>query len=127
MGYGMDQFLILGNIGAAATFLLGSLGLVAPAKAAALVSISPLGLNGKSEIRATYGGLFAAMGAFCLISQSTEVFGVASVCWLGAFVGRMISVFIDGNRQLKNIGGCALEASIGLLLMSPTILNQVSV
>ncbi len=110
---------MLANAGAIATLLLGALGLFFPAKAAAFVSISPLGPNGQSEIRATYGGLFVSLGIFCLLAQNSLVFCVAGAAWLGALLGRVFSVFMDSNRHIKNIGGCLLEALIGALLMSP--------
>jgi Domain of unknown function (DUF4345) len=115
----MDSTLILANVGASATTLLGVLGLLHPTRAAAFVGISPIGLNGRSEVRATYGGLFAALGVYCMVAQAEMVFFVAGVAWLGASAGRIFSVLIDRNFEKRNIGGVALEATIGALLISP--------
>jgi hypothetical protein len=115
----MHPILILANVGAVATTLLGLLGLFLPDKAAAFVSISPVGLNGRSEIRATYGGLFAALGAFCIAAQTETVFVVAGVAWLGASVGRGYSAVLDRNLDIKNLGGFALEAGLGTFLVLP--------
>ena len=117
----MSVALLLANTGAIATLLLGALGLLLPSKAAAFVSISPVGPNGKSEIRATYGGLFVSLAVLCLLTQSGTVFGVAAVVWLGALCGRLLSIVIDSNHDIKNIGGCVLEGAIGLLLLAPTL------
>ncbi len=115
----MEPLLILANVGAVVTTLLGLLGLCLPDKAAAFVSISPVGLNGRSEIRATYGGLFAALGVFCITAQADIVFMVAGVAWLGASVGRVYSALIDRNYDIKNFGGFALETGLGALLVLP--------
>jgi len=118
----MEPSLIPANVGAVATTLLGLLGLFLPDKAAAFVSISPVGLNGRSEIRATYGGLFFALGAFCIVAQAELVFFVAGVAWLGASVGRVYSAILDRNLGMQNVGGFGLEATIGALLILPKFL-----
>jgi hypothetical protein len=115
----MEPILILANVGAVATTLLGVLGLFLPDKAAAFVSIAPAGLNGRSEIRATYGGLFVALGVLCITAQTEMVFAVAGVAWLGAAVGRAYSALVDRNYDIKNVGGFALEAALGALLVLP--------
>jgi hypothetical protein len=106
------------NAAAVVTLLLGALGLFAPGRAAAFTRIAPLGLDGRSEIRATYGGLFAAMGLWCLISQSMVVFVTVGVAWLGAAIGRGFSVAIDRNPSPWNLAGVAFEALLGLLLLA---------
>jgi hypothetical protein len=115
----MEPSLILANVGAVVTTLLGLLGLFLPDKAAAFVSIAPVGLNGRSEIRATYGGLFAALGVLCIAEQTALVFMVAGVAWFGAAVGRVYSAFVDRNFGIKNFAGFALEAGLGTLLVLP--------
>ncbi len=95
------------------------MGLFAPSRAAAFTSIQPLGLIGKSEIRATYGGLFAALGLACLLTQAPGVFLAAGLAWVGAAAGRAFSVVVDGSRSAKNFGGIAFELIIGLLLLAP--------
>ncbi|REJ85768.1 MAG: DUF4345 domain-containing protein [Acidobacteria bacterium] len=115
----LDWNLILANLGAVATTALGALGLFAPTRAAAFTSLAPDGPNGTSEIRATYGGLFAALGLWCLLAQSPTVFTVAGVAWVGAAVGRGWSVLVDRNVDTKNLGGIVFELAIGLLLLAP--------
>ena len=109
----------LANAGAVITFGLGLMGLFAPSKAAAFASIQPAGLIGKSEIRATYGGLFAALGLACLLSQAPGVFLAAGLAWVGAAMGRAFSVAVDASRSAKNFGAIAFELIIGLLLLAP--------
>lgn len=111
--------ILAANAGAIATLLLGCLGLFSPARAAAFTSISPVGATGVSEIRATYGGLFAALALICLAAQSTGIFATAGAAWAGAAAGRAWSVLVDGNFEAKNLGGIAFELTIGTLLLAP--------
>ncbi len=115
----MEPFTVSANIGSVATLLLGCLGLFFPSRVAAFTSISPVGPTGVSEIRATYGGLFAALGLACLALQSLTVFSTAGIAWVGAAAGRTWSVLIDRNRDSKNLGGIVFELMLGLLLLAP--------
>ncbi|MFM7275249.1 MAG: DUF4345 family protein [Gammaproteobacteria bacterium] len=103
------------------TLGMGGLGLFAPDRAAAFTRISPLGVDGRSEIRATYGGLFAALGLCCLAAQSDAVFLTAGVAWLGAAAGRIASVAMDRNHGARNLGAVAFEAAIGIPLLLPML------
>lgn len=98
---------------------LGLMGLIRPNAAGAFTSIQPIGILGVSEIRATYGGFFLALGAYALYAQSTAVFAVVGVAWVGASVGRLISVAVDRSYAPKNFGGVIFEFAIGVLLLVP--------
>lgn len=114
---------ISANVGSVATLLLGCLGLFFPSRAAAFTSLSPVGRTGLSEIRATYGGLFAALGLACLALQSIAVFATAGLAWVGAAAGRAGSVWVDRNREPRNLGGILFELVLGLLLLAPWLSN----
>jgi len=90
---------------------------VRPSAAAAFTSIEPKGLIGVSEIRATYGGFFLALGSFALWARSEQVFLVLGLAWIGAALGRLLSVLVDRSTSPKNLGGIAFEAGIGALLL----------
>lgn len=117
----MSTSLQLANADALATLALGVLGLLLPGKAARLVSISPVGRTGISEIRATYGGLFAMLAAVVLVAQDRAMFGMVGAAWAGAAAGRLFSMWRDANRERKNVGGFALELALGLSLLAPVI------
>ncbi|HEB90027.1 MAG TPA: DUF4345 domain-containing protein [Deltaproteobacteria bacterium] len=117
----MDASLVLANLGALITTALGGLGLFLPDRAAAFTSMSPVGTNGVSEIRATYGGLFASMGIACLLSQWDPMFLTVGIAWLGAGLGRVWSVVVDRNLDGKNLGGIAMELAIAALLLAPRL------
>lgn len=103
--------------GAAITLALGALGLFSPQRAAAFTSIAPVGPLGLSEIRATYGGFFLALGGMCLYCQNPIAFRVVGVAWLGAALGRAYSLVIDRNTEPKNLVGIAFESAIAALLL----------
>jgi len=115
----VEPYTVSANLGSVATLLLGCLGLFFPSRAAAFTSLSPVGPTGVSEIRATYGGLFAALGLACLALQSLAVFSTVGIAWVGAAAGRTWSVLIDRNRVSKNLGGIVFELVLGLLLLAP--------
>lgn len=114
----MDLGSWLAIAGASVTTGLGLMGLLAPDAAAKFTSVRPEGLIGRSEIRATYGGLFTALGVTCLAMPSPAAHAVAGTAWMGAAAGRMLSVVVDRSRSAKNLGGIAFEAAIGGLLLA---------
>jgi hypothetical protein len=107
------------SAGALVTFALGVLGLVRPRAAAKLVGIEPIGTLGVSEVRATYGGLFTALGLCALVSQSQLVFTVVGLGWAGIAAGRLVSVLVDRSFAPKNLGGLVMEAGLAALLLVP--------
>ena len=107
----------LNLVGATITCVLGILGLVCPMVAARFTSIQPDGKTGLSEIRATYGGFFLALGAHGLVVQEDLAFSMLGIAWLGAAGGRMVSVLVDQSREAKNLGGVLFEGCIGVLLL----------
>jgi len=113
----MDFPWILNNVGSVITLGLGALGLTRPQAVASFTSIQALGLTGVSEIRATYGGFFLALGAYALYAQAAEVFLVVGLAWLGAALGRLASVVIDRSRAPKNLAGIVFESAVGALLL----------
>jgi hypothetical protein len=117
----LSASLQIANAGAVVTLALGVLGLLLPGKAAQLVSISPVGRTGISEIRATYGGLFTMLAAVVLLAQDRAMFGMVGAAWAGAAAGRLFSIWRDANRERKNLGGFALELAIGVALLAPVI------
>ncbi len=104
---------MIGSFGAVSSIALGLLGLIFPHIAAKLVAVQPIGRLGTSEIRATYGGLFIGLGAACLYLQHPSAYIVGATAWLGAALGRLISVIVDDSYSSKNFGGICLEAIVG--------------
>jgi hypothetical protein len=113
----MEIASFLHNAAALITAVLGLMGLLLPGKAAQLTSIRPEGLLGTSEIRATYGGFFLALGVYALYAQADVVFAVAGVAWLGAAGGRLLSVVMDRSVSSKNLAAVVFEAAMGGMLV----------
>jgi hypothetical protein len=101
---------------------LGLLGLIAPRRALAFVGLQVGSPEGRAEVRATYGGLFIGLevGAAVLWQTAgrTEPLGVIGIAWLGAAMGRVVSLAVDGRRTAKNVAGIGFEAVLGLVHLS---------
>lgn len=104
--------------GAAVTAGLGLMALAKPDRAASFTSIRPDGAVGVSEIRATYGGFFLALGGAALAWQDPAMFTATGLAWIGAAAGRSISVVVDRSTSPKNLGAIAFEGLIGALLLA---------
>lgn len=112
---------ILNNLGAVITLGMGGLGLFFPTSAATFVGLEAQSKAGQSEFRATYGGLFVMLGGVAILWQKPEIFMYVGLCWLGAAIGRVLSIFVDKLHSTKNWQGVAFEAAIAgfLLIGSP--------
>lgn len=87
---------IFAQLAAVITALLCSYGLLYPDR---LARMGDFGLRidtpvAMSEMRATYGSMFAISIA-TLLSQSETVAIVLGIAWLGSFAGRLLSVVVD--------------------------------
>lgn len=68
---------------------------------------------GMSEVRASAGALFVGMGVGALILGTPVAYAMLGFCWLGAAVGRLTSLVLDGQSQKKWIF-FAVEAAVGI-------------
>lgn len=109
---------MLATVGAVITIGFGLFGALWPNRTASFVGLSASSGLGVSEIRATYGGLFMALGAACLYLQSTDAYFVAGAAWCGAAAIRLPSLFLDNGSFPKAVGGAVIEGGIGLMLFS---------
>lgn len=87
--------------------LLGFL-IASPAHAAATLG----------EVRATYGGIFVVMGIYTLLaafepSRHRARLLLIGLLWLGAFGGRLLGVFTDGNPGVVGWFALVFELVIG--------------
>ncbi len=105
------------TLGGLVTVGLGALGLLWPMKVANMVSIQPDGLRGLSEIRATYGGVFLAVGLYALMSQDSDIFRALGFGWFGAAAARVFSIVHDESGSGTNYGAVVMEAVVGMLLV----------
>jgi len=115
----MELPVSVNTLGALVTLGLGVFGLFSPHGVAQFVGIQPDGERGVSEIRATYGGLFLALGLFAIVVQNSEVFRAVGIAWIGAASARSYSYVRDNSRSGANLGAIVMEAVIGLSMLVP--------
>ncbi|MEM7135658.1 MAG: DUF4345 family protein [Myxococcota bacterium] len=108
-------------IAAGVTVALGALGLLNPSGAQKLTGVRASAREGISEIRATYGGFFLALGVTALMVREPIVFATLGYAWCGAAAGRLLSLFIDSVWTPKNVGGVLFEAAIGAAFLGPRL------
>ncbi len=73
---------------------------------------------GRSELRASAGALFVAMGVGALLIGQLVTYLMMGVAWLGAAVGRMTSIIMDPRPTRRTWGFFAVEAAVGLALVA---------
>ena len=106
-------------IGALVTAALGGLGLVRPRTAARWVGLEPSGRLGLSELRATYGGLFFALGLFALATRDEVAFALVGAAWLGAAAARVGDAFLVSGAPRAVWRAALFEAGVAALLLAP--------
>lgn len=93
------------------TIAFGAFGFLAPRfTMSALDLASTDSTMGLSEMRASVGGLFVAMGIGCLVIGSPWAYLMLGVAYLGAGLGRLISVVLDNPPRRKALIYFAFEA-----------------
>lgn len=115
----MELAHVLHVLGAGVTAALGAFGLVRPDAAARLVGLAPSGRLGRSELRATYGGLFFALGAFALATRDEVAFMLLGAAWLGAAGARVADAFLEGEADRAVWRAALVEAALATLLLAP--------
>lgn len=96
---------------------LGVLGCVAPRRVEQIVGIRAVGTTGIAEIRATYGGLFLALGIGLFYFNDPKVYMLGALTGFGAAILRTVSVVIDKSRDKENLASIAFEVTLGVLFL----------
>ena len=93
------------------TIGLGLFGLVAPRYTAGVLDLAPTGSTmGFSELRASAGGLFVAMGAACLLTGAPWAYAMLGIAYAGAGTGRLVAIVADRPPMPKAALWFAFEA-----------------
>lgn len=108
----------LNLVGAIGTVGMGLLGLLAPTRASAFVGLKPLTPAGRSEFRATYGGLWIALGLVPLLSGEPLAYLMAGLCWALTAAGRLVSILLDRASDPRNWGATVFEGVFAALLLA---------
>ena len=110
---------VLHLLGALVTLGMGAFGLLRPLAAARLIGLAAEGRLGLSELRATYGGLFAALGAFALVTRDEVAFTLVGAAWLGAAAARCADALLVPGADRSVWRAALFEAGVALLLLAP--------
>lgn len=93
---------ILNIIFALTSIGLGCFGWLAPRYTMGALDLTPGDSTmGPSEIRASVGALFVGMGVGALFLGAPVAYAMLGFCWLGAAVGRLTSLVLDGRSTKK--------------------------
>lgn len=103
------------------TIAFGAFGFVAPRYTARALDLAPDGSTmGLSEMRASVGGLFVAVGLFCLVTGRPEAYTMLGIAYAGAASGRLLSMIVDKPPQPKALVWFAFEAVPAAWLITGT-------
>jgi hypothetical protein len=119
----------LAYLAAGLTLLLGLLSLFNPLLSARLIGVELLAPRGLSEIRATYGALFVAMGAAMLWAapgdrRTSAWLRLPGMLWVAAALGRILSMSLDGAVTIGNILILVFELLVGLMALAASFGND---
>lgn len=93
------------------TIALGAFGFLAPRFTANALDLTPTSSTmGLSEMRASVGGLFVALGLWCLIDGSDSAYFALGIAYAGAATGRALSLLRDAPPRTRALTFFAFEA-----------------
>ena len=109
---------IINIILAALTAVFGAFGFIAPRWTASVLDLEPIRTNmGLSEIRASTGGLFVALGLGAILIGTPMAYGMMGIAYVGAASGRVLSIFVDSPPRSKALLYFAIEAAFAAWLV----------
>lgn len=109
---------IINTLVALLTIGFGAFGLISPRFTAHALDLKPTDSTmGLSELRASAGGLFVAIGVVCLITSAGFAYAMLGVAYAGAAAGRLVSMVIDKPPQPKVTVWFLFEAAPALWLI----------
>ena len=118
------NLILIQQVGATLTLILGLFAIVSPASVERFVSIKASGKLGVSEIRATYGGFFLGIAIFALVSNDRSAYFALGFGWLMAAIVRFFTI-VFGSYSVKNMAGVVFELTIALLCLCSFIVPLV--
>jgi hypothetical protein len=108
----------LNIFGAVITTGMGLLGLFFPAKASSITGLQAVTVAGRAEFRGTLGVTFILMGLAPLLTKDAHAYLVVGLAWLGAALGRLVSMTLDDGNDRQNWGAVGFEAAIAVCLLA---------
>ena len=112
----------LNIITAALTILFGGFGFLAPRYTMGALHLKTDGSTmGLSEVRASVGCLFVAMGIACIYLSTPMAYFMLGVAYLGASFGRLVSILLDKPPFVKATIYFGIEAVLAIWLILANI------
>ena len=109
---------MLNTIFALTSIALGCFGWLAPKYTMSAIDLRDGGSTmGMSEVRASAGALFVGMGIGALLIGGPVAYAMLGFCWIGAAIGRLTSLIIDGKSQKKWLY-FGVEAAVGVAALA---------
>lgn len=100
------------------TIAFGAFGFLAPRYTAGALDLEPTkSTMGLSELRAGSGGLFVAVGLWCLFTGDPYAYFMLGVAYVGAGAGRVMSIIFDAPPIKKALLFLAFEWPPAALLI----------
>ena len=101
------------------TIGFGLFGFLAPRYTAAALDLAPTDSTmGLSEMRASVGGLFVIAGAAALFIGEPLAYAMIGFAFMGAALGRLISLVFDDPPRRKVLIFGGIEAALALCLLA---------
>ena len=115
------------QISAGFVIFLGAIAVVAPLKVAHKLNLDALDNRaaGKTELRATLGGLFLFVGVFALYMNDPLSYATLGAGWLGAGVIRTLAMFPDETVNRLTFLSLAIELFVAFWLFMPWIEGKI--
>lgn len=104
-------------IGALVVFTFGVIAAIKP-HVLEKIGVTASTALGRTEVRAVFGGMLAAMGAACLITQHPYAYLTAGTIWLGDALVRVFALFADCPRLAEGLSVLAVGTLLGAALLS---------
>ena len=104
------------------TIAFGLFGFVAPRYTADALDLTPTkSTMGLSEMRASVGGLFVIAGIAALWLNEPLAYAMIGFCFVGAALGRILSLILDKPPVKKVILFGAIEAALALWFLAANL------
>ncbi len=106
---------VINIFSAVLTIGFGLFGFVAPRYTAAALDLAPTkSTMGLSEMRASVGGLFVVAGLAAIWLSEPVAYAMIGFAFLGAAMGRLVSLVLDDPPRTKVIVFGGIEAALAI-------------
>jgi hypothetical protein len=110
---------LLNVLAALLTIGFGLFGFIAPRYTASVLDLEVTGSTmGLSEMRASVGGLFVALGLAAILLDAPLAYAMIGFAFAGAALGRVLSLVFDAPPRRKVLLFGGIEAALAAILIA---------